>query len=134
MSEVSKQDWYCIKFNVPKDKPITALEFSKKMNSFLEQINEFNHSIVNGIDDTYTVASYIEDFESGSVKWWLRDKLNKCDDKAIDKFVDSPIKTTIAGILKYSKKKAIEFLSIEDYKSLSLIEKKHKLFSQLLKK
>ena len=60
------------------------MEFSQKMNSFLEQINEFNHSIVNGIDDKYTVASYIEDFESGSkdfesgsIKWWLRDELIK---------------------------------------------------------
>jgi hypothetical protein len=73
----NKKDWYCIKFDVPKNKNITALEFSQKMNSFLEQINEFNHSIVNGIDDKYTVASYIEDFESGSIKWWLRDELIK---------------------------------------------------------
>ena len=127
-----KKDWYCIKFDVPKSRNITALEFSKKMNSFLEQINEFNHSIVNGIDDTYTVASYIEDFESGSVKWWLLDKLNKIDDKAIDKFVDSPIKTTIAGILKISKKKTIEYLSSNDYKHLPVDERKMKIINPII--
>lgn len=58
-----KKNWYCIKFDVPKNKNITALEFSQKMNSFLEQVNEFNQSIVDGIDDTYAVASYVEDFE-----------------------------------------------------------------------
>lgn len=106
-----KDNWYCIKFDIPKDSNITALEFSRKMNSFLQEIDNFNHSIINGIDETYTVASYVEDFETGSIKWWLADKLSGIDDKAIDKFVDSPIKTTIAGILKFSKKKAIETLS-----------------------
>jgi hypothetical protein len=106
--EIDKNNWYCIKFDTPKN--ITALEFSKKMNAFLEEIEAFNHSIVNGIDETYTVASYVEDFETGSVKWWLLDKLQKTDDKAIEKFVDSPVKTTIAGILKFAKTKAIEAL------------------------
>jgi hypothetical protein len=127
-----KQNWYCIKFDVPKDKNITALEFSQKMNAFLEQINEFNHSIVNGIDETYTVASYVEDFESGSVKWWLLDKLNKVDDKAIDKFVDSPIKTTIAGILKISKKKAIQYLGSDDFKQIPLEERKMKIINPIV--
>jgi hypothetical protein len=127
-----KKDWYCIKFDVPRNRNITALEFSKKMNSFLEQINEFNHSIVNGIDDTYTVASYIEDFESGSIKWWLLDKLNKIDDTAIDKFVDSPIKTTIAIILKTSKKKAIDRLNSDDYKQLSPEERKIKIINPII--
>lgn len=125
-----KKNWYCIKFDVPKNKNITALEFSQKMNFFLEQVNEFNHSIVNGIDDTYTVASYVEDFESGSVKWWLVDKLNKVDDKAIDKFVNSPIKTTIAGILKVSKTKAIEFLS-DDFKQFPFEERKLKIINPI---
>lgn len=71
-----KKDWYCIKFDLPKNKNMTALKFSQKMNDFLEQINEFNHSIV---------ASYIEDFEAGSVEWWLLDKLNKTDDEALEK-------------------------------------------------
>ena len=127
-----KKNWYCIKFDVPKNKNITALEFSQKMNLFLEQVNEFNHSIVNGIDDTYTVASYVEDFESGSVKWWLLDKLNKVDDKAIDKFVDSPIKTTIAGILKISKTKAIEFLSSNDFKQIPFEERKMKIVNPII--
>jgi hypothetical protein len=125
-----KKNWYCIKFDVPKNKNITALEFSQKMNFFLEQVNEFNHSIVNGIDDTYTVASYVEDFESGSVKWWLVDKLNKVDDKAIDKFVNSPIKTTIAGILKISKTKAIELLS-NDFKKIPFEERKMKIINPI---
>ena len=100
----NRQNWYCIKFDVPKNKNITALEFSQKMNSFLEQINEFNHSIVNGIDDTYTVTSYIEDFESGSIKWWLVDKLNKVDDKAIDKFDENlRIKMKIETFLQGNK-------------------------------
>ena len=127
-----KKNWYCIKFDVPKNRNITALEFSKKMNLFLEQINEFNHSIVNGIDDTYTVASYIEDFESGSIKWWLLDKLNKIDDKAIEKFVDSPIKNTIAGILKLSKKKTIEYLSNNDYQQISVEERKMKIINPII--
>jgi hypothetical protein len=128
----NRQNWYCIKFDVPKNKNITALEFSQKMNSFLEQINEFNHSIVNGIDDTYTVTSYIEDFESGSIKWWLVDKLNKVDDKAIDKFVDSPIKTTIAGILKVCKTKAIELLSNNDFKNIPFEERKIKIVNPII--
>jgi len=133
MSKIQdKKDWYCIKFDVPKNKNMTALEFSRKMNDFLEQINEFNHSIVGGIDDTYTVASYIEDFEAGSVKWWLLDKLNKIDDKAIDKFVASPIKTTIAGILKISKKEAIEYLS-KDSGSESPHEREMKIINPIIK-
>jgi len=127
-----KNNWYCIKFDVPKDKNITALEFSKKMNLFLEQINEFNHSIVNGIDDTYTVASYVEDFESGSIKWWILDKLNKVDDQAIDKFVDSPVKTTIAGILKVSKKKAIECLNDNNFKKIPFEERKMKIINPII--
>jgi hypothetical protein len=102
------------------------------MNSFLEQVNEFNHSIVNGIDDTYTVVSYVEDFESGSVKWWLRDKLNKADDKAIDKFVDSPVKTIIAGILKFSKTKSIELLSSNNFKQISFEERKMKIINPII--
>jgi hypothetical protein len=127
-----KQNWYCIKFDVPKNKNITALEFSQKMNSFLEQINEFNHSIVSGTDETYTVTSYIEDFESGSIKWWLSDKLSKVDDKAIDKFVDSPIKTTIAGILKVCKKKSIEYLSSSDFKQNSPEERRMKIINPII--
>lgn len=127
------KNWYCIKFDVPKNKNITALEFSKKMNVFLEQINEFNHAIVNGIDDTYTVASYIEDFESGSIKWWLLDKLNKIDDKAIDKFVESPIKTTIAGILKFAKKQTIQLLSDNDYKQIPIDERKLQIINPIIK-
>jgi hypothetical protein len=128
----SKQNWYCIKFDVPKNKNITALDFSKKMNEFLENINEFNHSIVGGIDDTYTVASYVEDFEAGSVKWWIVDRLNKVDDNAIDKFVESPIKTTIAGILKVSKKKTIAWLSNNDYKQLSQQERELKIIEPII--
>jgi len=73
----NKQNWYCIKFDIPKNKNITALDFSKKMNEFLENINEFNHSIVGGIDDTYTVASYLKEIEvvNGSIKVWLCDKV-----------------------------------------------------------
>jgi hypothetical protein len=111
---IDKTNWYCIKFDVPKDKNITAIQFSRKMNAFLEQIEAFNHSIVGGIDETYTVASYIEDFETGSIKWWLLDRLQKIDDKAIDKFVDKPIKTTVAAILKFAKQKAIEVLQEQD--------------------
>jgi hypothetical protein len=76
------------------------------------------------------VASYVEDFESGSVKWWLVDKLNKVDDKAIDKFVNSPIKTTIAGILKISKTKAIELLS-NDFKKIPFEERKMKIINPI---
>ena len=128
----NRENWYCIKFDVPKDKNITALEFSQKMNAFLEQIDEFNHSIITGIDDTYTVASYVEDFESGSVKWWLLDKLNKIDDRAIDKFVETPIKTTIAGILKKSKRKAIEYLGNDDFKKIPIEEKKMKIITPII--
>jgi hypothetical protein len=127
-----KKNWYCIKFDVPRNKNITALEFSQKMNLFLEQINEFNHSIINCIDETYTVASYIEDFESGSIKWWLRDKLNKVDDKAIDKFVESPIKTTIAGILKTSKTKAIELLSSENFNEIPPEKRNEKIVNSII--
>ena len=103
------------------------------MNDFLELINEFNHSIVNGIDDTYTVASYIEDFASGSIKWWLVDKLNKVSDSAIDKFVDSPVKTTIASILKISKKKTIEYLSSNQYQNVTPHERKQHIIEPILK-
>lgn len=133
-AQEDRGNWYCIKFDVPKNKNITALEFSRKMNSFLEQISEFNHSIVSGIDDTYTVASYIEDFESGSIKWWLVDKLNKVDDKAIEKFVASPLKTTIAEILKFSKKKAIECLNEEGYSRLPSNERKMKIINPIIEK
>ena len=92
------------------------------MNSFLQEIDNFNHSIVNGIDETYTVASYVEDFETGSIRWWLTDKLSNIDDKAIDKFVDKPIKTTIAGILKLSKRKAIEVLSNDNQEPQKMSE------------
>lgn len=106
---IDRTNWYCIKFDVPKQN-MKASDFAKKMQSFLEQIENFNHSIVRGIDDTYTVASYVEDFETGSIKWWILDKLQKVDDNAIDKFVESPIKTTISGILKFAKQKAVKVL------------------------
>lgn len=126
MSEIDKSNWYCIKFDTPKN--ITALEFSRKMNAFLEEIDAFNHSIVNGIDETYTVASYVEDFETGSVKWWLLDKLQKTDDKAIEKFVNNPVKTTIAGILKFAKTKAIEGLQ----NSLTKDERQIKIINPII--
>lgn len=51
------------------------------------------------------IESYVEDIEKGSIKWWLRDKLYKLDDNAIEKFVDKPFKTTLAGVLKHCKYK-----------------------------
>ncbi len=126
MGEIDKSNWYCIKFDTPKN--ITALEFSRKMNAFLEEIDSFNHSIVNGIDETYTVASYVEDFETGSVKWWLLDKLQKVDDKAIEKFTNNPVKTTIAGILKFAKIKAIEGLQ----NNLTKEERKIKIINPII--
>ncbi len=58
--------------------------------------------------------------------------MNKADDKAIDKFVDSPIKTTIAGILKVSKKKAIEFLSSNDFKKIPFAEGKMRIINPIV--
>ena len=103
---------YCIKFDIPKN--ISVIAFITKMNAFLNEIQNFNRSIVDGIDETYMVESYIEDIEKGSIKWWLRDILYRLDDKAIDKFVDKPIKTAVASILKLTKIKAIESLGKGD--------------------
>lgn len=73
-----KKDWYCIKFDVPKNKNITALEFYQKVNSFLEQIDEFNRSIVGyGVSDTCTIVSSVGDFESGSLTLCLVDQIKQ---------------------------------------------------------
>lgn len=47
-----KQNWYCIKFDIPKRKNVTAPEFIKTMNNFLQSIEDFNHSVARGIDET----------------------------------------------------------------------------------
>ncbi|MBK2258724.1 hypothetical protein [Francisella philomiragia] len=99
---------YCIKFDVPKN--LSAIEFSKKMNDFLQEIDNFNHAIFANIDETYRVSTYIEDVETGSIKWWLYDKIGNINDNAIDAFVDKPIKNTVATILKSAKKTALSYL------------------------
>ena len=128
---------YCLKFDIPKN--YTIIEFIEKMNSFMNEIQNFNKSIVSAIDETYIVESYIEDMEKGSIKWWIRDILYRLDDKAIDKFEDKPFKTTIASILKYAKYKAmqkldnssiIEVEKVIENKKEKLKDKGEKLFLQ----
>ena len=111
----SYENWYCISFEISMTSDMTAVDFSRNMNLFLKEVDRFNQAIVGGIDETYFVASYVEDFTTGSIRWWLRDRLNNIDDDAIDKFAAKPISTIIASVLKCMKKKVLEWLSKNDH-------------------
>ncbi len=109
----SKNGWYCIKFNTVQESQSTASDFSKQMNLFLKEIENFNQAIFSDTTEGYNVESYIESLEAGSFKLWLGDKLSKIEDKHIDNFVSQPLQVIISAILKKSRDVAIEALSDE---------------------
>ncbi len=122
MTEI--EQWYCFKFDVPKTNAVTASELIRKMSSFMDAIEDFNRAVVHSSDETFVVTSYVEDIQTGSIRWWLVDKLHRLDDKAIDRFVDQPVRTMVASMLKKLKQVTIETLEKNDGQPIEVIEQK----------
>lgn len=119
-----KEQWYCFKFDVPTTNSITASDLISKMSSFMNAVESFNRAVVHSSDEMFVVTSYLEDVQTGSIRWWLMDKLHRLDDKAIEKFVDKPVKTVVASMLKELKQKAIETLEKHDGEPVQILKGK----------
>ena len=116
---VDSTNLYCFKFDVPSKSGVTATEFSREMNDFLREIDNFNYSIISGTLKIYTVTSHIENSEADSVKWWLQDELSWKESKDINKTT----KKSIISLLKNSKTRVIKALSEDDEQLTNLSNK-----------
>ncbi len=68
-------DCYCIKFDIPKDKSLSASALAKGMELVLLNLEEINKHCVKNINADLDIVAYIEELEVGSIKVWLKDKL-----------------------------------------------------------
>jgi hypothetical protein len=67
----AKNSTYSIIFDIPQGcKP---QEFFEDVKCFLSALEDFNHSLISGVDDTIFVVSVIEDIEKGSLVVKLRE-------------------------------------------------------------
>ena len=74
---------YCLVFSLPADGAMTGADFFDVMSAVLLGFEELNHALLTGISSEIKVLSYIEDIESGSIKIWLRDNLERLSDDHI---------------------------------------------------
>lgn len=120
---------YIIKFDIPKDKAIKTSDFVEGMKEVLSSLEEFNSAIVKSVDKEIELVSYIEELSAGSIKYKLRDVIKNISEEDVDKFVDKPIKTTIAAVVKKCRKIALE--KLDETKDLALEERKMKIVNPI---
>lgn len=124
------EDQYCLKFKLDKGQSITSKKFLESMQEALESLEDFNHAIVHGIDNTIQVVSYIEELEGGSIKIWLKDKIQSISDENIENTVNNGIvKTVLSSVLIKAKEIAIK--ALDDNEELSIEERKMKIINPI---
>lgn len=68
---------YSLIFDLPKEGGIEVNKFVEGMKDCLVALEEISHTIIDSIDNTIQVVSYIEELKAGSIEYKLQDKINE---------------------------------------------------------
>ena len=118
---MSKKEDYFIEIEFNK-KNENSIEVLKSTIFLLNGIQNVNNAIVNTIDSDISAYPALVKIEEGSIRIWLKDKLEKVPDDKIKAYVKNP-KEAISDLLIVCKHKAIQLLDDSNSKSKE-IEKK----------
>ena len=119
MSE--KKDYFIeIEFNVEGE---NSIEILKSTIFLLNGIQDLNNAIVHTIDNEISAYPSLVKIEEGSIRIWLKDKLEKVPDEKIKAYVKNP-KEAISDLLIVTKHKAIQLLDDNSNNQPKQIEKK----------
>lgn len=100
-----------------------SIEILKSTIFLLKGIQNLNNAIVHTIDNDISAYPALMKIEEGSIRIWLKDKLEKVPDEKIKAYVKNP-KEAISDLLIASKYKAIQLLDDKSIKKPGQIEEK----------
>lgn len=100
-----------------------SIEILKSTIFLLNGIQDLNSAIVHSLDNNISAYPALLKIEEGSIRIWLKDKLEKVPDEKIKAYVKNP-KEAISDLLIASKHKAIQLLDEKSTNEPKYIEEK----------